>query len=246
MGAPRSGSMTFKVAPGRSTTPARGAVTSTSWSGSVTSPARRSSGPSASPARTSSRSGSSPPARSTAPRSTNALAVLRRREPSLASRLRILESWGPHPIQPIVVSSRMPSALADRIAASLCSMHLDAHFARVLRSFGVLRFAPVADEEYAGERAALRSWQPGQQAAGLSTKPTPVCGDLSAARRVTECGAWAISRVRAPCWQPRRPPVPARSVKGGGLNRGAPHEGECIGSRNFLAARPRRSYRGPD
>jgi phosphonate transport system substrate-binding protein len=110
----------------------------------------------------------------------NALAVLRRREPSLASRLRILESWGPHPIQPIVVSSRMPSALADRIAASLCSMHLDEHSARVLRSFGVLRFAPVADEEYAGERAALRSWQPGQQAAGLSTKPTPVCGDLSA------------------------------------------------------------------
>jgi len=44
-------------------------------------------------------------------------------------------------------------------------MHLDEHSAKVLHSFGVLRFAPVADEEYAGERAALRSWQPGQQAA---------------------------------------------------------------------------------
>jgi len=113
----------------------------------------------------------------------NALAVLRRREPSLASRVRILESWGPHPIQPIAVSSRLPSALADRIAASLCSMHLDEHSAKVLHSFGVLLFAPVADEEYAGERAALRSWQSEQQAARLSTKPTPVCGDLSARRK---------------------------------------------------------------
>jgi len=95
----------------------------------------------------------------------NALAVLRRREPSLASRLRILESWGPHPIQPIVVSARLPSALADRIAASLCSMHLDEPPAKVLQSFGVLRFAPMADEEYSGERAALHSWQSDQRAA---------------------------------------------------------------------------------
>ena len=99
----------------------------------------------------------------------NALAVLRRREPNLASRLRILESWGPHPIQPIVVSSRLPAALANRIAASLCSMHLDEHSAKVLHSFGVLRFAPVADEEYAGERAALRSWQGEQQSAAYQS-----------------------------------------------------------------------------
>ena len=44
-------------------------------------------------------------------------------------------------------------------------MHLDEHSAKVLHSFGVLRFAPVADEEYAGERGALRSWQGEQQAA---------------------------------------------------------------------------------
>ena len=99
----------------------------------------------------------------------NALAVLRRREPNLASRLRILESWGPHPIQPIVVSSRLPAALANRIAASLCSMHLDEHSAKVLHSFGLLRFAPVADEEYAGERAALRSWQGEQQSAAYQS-----------------------------------------------------------------------------
>jgi len=95
--------------------------------------------------------------------------VLRRREPNLASRLRILESWGPHPIQPIVVSSRLPAALANRIAASLCSMHLDEHSAKVLHSFGVLRFAPVADEDYAGERAALRSWQGEQQSAAYQS-----------------------------------------------------------------------------
>jgi len=89
----------------------------------------------------------------------NALALLLRREPGLASRLRILESWGPHPIQPIVASSRLPSALTDRIAASLCSMHLDERSAERLRSFGVVRFAPVADDDYASERVSLRSLQ---------------------------------------------------------------------------------------
>ena len=89
----------------------------------------------------------------------NALALLLRREPSLASRLRIIESWGPHPIQPIVASTRLPSALTDRIAASLCSMHLDERSAERLRSFGVVRFAPVADDHYASERVALRSLQ---------------------------------------------------------------------------------------
>ena len=89
----------------------------------------------------------------------NALALLLRREPSLASRLRILESWGPHPIQPIVASSRLPSALTDCIATSLCSMHLAERSAERLRSFGVTRFAPVADDDYASERVALRSLQ---------------------------------------------------------------------------------------
>ena len=89
----------------------------------------------------------------------NALALLLRRKPSLASRLRIIESWGPHPIQPIVASTRLPSALTDRIAASLCSMHLDERSAERLRSFGVVRFAPVADDDYASERVALRSLQ---------------------------------------------------------------------------------------
>ena len=89
----------------------------------------------------------------------NALALLLRREPSLASRLRIIESWGPHPIQPIVASTRLPSALTDRIAASLCSMHFDGRSAERLRSFGVVRFAPVADDDYASERVALRSLQ---------------------------------------------------------------------------------------
>jgi len=54
--------------------------------------------------------------------------------------------------------------------------------AQVLRAFGVLRFAPVADEEYAAERAALRRWQSEQQAARLSMKPAAVCGDVSARR----------------------------------------------------------------
>lgn len=100
----------------------------------------------------------------------NALALLLRREPALAGRLRILESWGPHPIQPVVVSSRMPETLADRIALALCSMHLDHRLAEILRSFGVERFAPVSDNDYASERGALRAWDRGQPTASRAAE----------------------------------------------------------------------------
>jgi phosphonate transport system substrate-binding protein len=95
----------------------------------------------------------------------NALALLFRREPALANRLRLLDSWGPHPIQPVVVSARVPQGIASRIAIALCSMHLEERFATILRSFGILRFASVTDDDYASERAAIRAWDRGQPAA---------------------------------------------------------------------------------
>jgi len=38
-------------------------------------------------------------------------------------------------------------------------MHFDGRSAERLRSFGVVRFAPVADDDYASERVALRTLQ---------------------------------------------------------------------------------------
>jgi phosphonate transport system substrate-binding protein len=90
----------------------------------------------------------------------NALALLLRREPMLKMRIRVLESWGPHAVQPIVLSCRMSRALGDRIGESLREMHLEPRWAMTLRSFGVVRFATVRDDDYSAERQALRELNP--------------------------------------------------------------------------------------
>ena len=78
----------------------------------------------------------------------NTLLPARRREPSLDDRLRVLESWGPWPVQPLVARAGLPKALRDRIASALLAMADSAETARRLREFGVLRFAPVEESVY--------------------------------------------------------------------------------------------------
>ena len=48
------------------------------------------------------------------------------------------------------------------------------------------------------------------------------------ATKVAERGGWRSRSFGHRSASRRRPPVSARSVNGDGLNRGAPHEGECI------------------
>ena len=78
----------------------------------------------------------------------NTLLLSRRREPSLDERLRVLESWGPSPVQPLVARAGLPEALRNRIAGALLAMADSAETARRLREFGVLRFAPVEENVY--------------------------------------------------------------------------------------------------
>jgi phosphonate transport system substrate-binding protein len=78
----------------------------------------------------------------------NTLLLARRREPSLAERLRVLESWGPSPVQPLVARASLPTPLRVRIAAALLAMADSAETAGRLREFGVLRFAPVEESVY--------------------------------------------------------------------------------------------------
>jgi phosphonate transport system substrate-binding protein len=79
----------------------------------------------------------------------NTLLLARRRDPSLEGRLRVLESWGPSPVQPLVARPGLPAQLRARIAGALRAMADSAETARRLREFGVLRFAPVAEPDYA-------------------------------------------------------------------------------------------------
>jgi len=68
----------------------------------------------------------------------NALRLQLEEHPELASRLRVLESWGPFAIQPSVIRSSIDDGLKQRIASALLTLHNVR--GRELSSFGFQRF----------------------------------------------------------------------------------------------------------
>jgi phosphonate transport system substrate-binding protein len=85
----------------------------------------------------------------------NVLKIRLGSKPELGERLRIIESWGPFPIQPVVLRSHLDPELKDRLRAGLLTLNTD--LPPVLASFGLERFAPVTYKHYASEEQALRS-----------------------------------------------------------------------------------------
>jgi hypothetical protein len=69
------------------------------------------------------------------------LALARQRDPALDGKIRVLESWGPFPVQPVVARASLPASLRLRVAASLLE-------AAELHP-GLRGFARVTDEHYA-------------------------------------------------------------------------------------------------
>ena len=84
----------------------------------------------------------------------NVLRIKLRSAPELRERLRVIETWGPFPIQPVVLRSGLHPELKDRLRAALLT--IGAHTAPALAGFGLERFAPVAYEHYAPEERVLR------------------------------------------------------------------------------------------
>ena len=78
----------------------------------------------------------------------NVLLLERRRDPELDGRLRVLESWGPTAIQPVLIRSALDPALKTSIADALLSLHRNPTMASRLAVFGVLRFASVDEATY--------------------------------------------------------------------------------------------------
>jgi phosphonate transport system substrate-binding protein len=78
----------------------------------------------------------------------NTLLLARRRDPALDSRLRVLESWGPSPIQPLIAREDLPARLRSRITEALLEMDRSPAAAARLREFAVLRFAPISERDY--------------------------------------------------------------------------------------------------
>lgn len=86
----------------------------------------------------------------------NVLRIKLQSSPELGERLRVIESWGPFPIQPVVIRSGLHPELKERLRAILLSIGADPHVSPTLAGFGLERFAPVNYEHYAPEEQALR------------------------------------------------------------------------------------------
>jgi phosphonate transport system substrate-binding protein len=70
--------------------------------------------------------------------------------PELADKVRVIDSRGPFPVQPVVVRSALPPALKDALRDAF--LDLDVRAAPALARFGLRGFAPVTDGDYAPER----------------------------------------------------------------------------------------------
>jgi len=85
----------------------------------------------------------------------NVLALHLARNPELRAQLRVVETLGPYPIQPIVVRSRLDEWVKTGVRECLLSWSTTAAGREDLSALGLKRFSPVDEEHYAPERAAL-------------------------------------------------------------------------------------------
>jgi phosphonate transport system substrate-binding protein len=78
----------------------------------------------------------------------NTLLLARRRDAALDSRIRVLESWGPSAVQPLIAREGLPEPLRAEIERTLLEMADSPATALRLQQFGVLRFAPISAADY--------------------------------------------------------------------------------------------------
>jgi phosphonate transport system substrate-binding protein len=71
-----------------------------------------------------------------------------RQQPHLAGQLRVVEVFGPAPIPPAVISTRVAPGLRSQLGEKLQQMHQNEDGAAVLAAAGVARFTAVADADY--------------------------------------------------------------------------------------------------
>ena len=78
----------------------------------------------------------------------NVLSILQEQTPTLGDEVRVLESWGPYPIQPVVVRADLDPALKVALRESLLRTEDDPLTRPKLEAFGVKRFVAVGEEDY--------------------------------------------------------------------------------------------------
>jgi phosphonate transport system substrate-binding protein len=78
----------------------------------------------------------------------NVLRIRHREVPALHKKLRVIESWGPYPIQPVVVRSALHPQLKRRLRTAFLATEQDHRTSRSLKQFGLSRFVTVGQEDY--------------------------------------------------------------------------------------------------
>lgn len=87
----------------------------------------------------------------------NVLALRLAVEPGLRSRLRVVASLGPYPIQPIVIRSDLEEWLKTAVRECILSWPDTVQGREKLSAVGLRGFIPVDEAHYAPERAALKA-----------------------------------------------------------------------------------------
>jgi phosphonate transport system substrate-binding protein len=84
--------------------------------------------------------------------------VLRNR-PDVAQTVRIVDSFGPSTIPPVVVSTHVPDAVKSKLCEAFLTMHEDRVLAQQLDLGLIERFTPISDEHYHDIRAMYHKVQ---------------------------------------------------------------------------------------
>jgi phosphonate transport system substrate-binding protein len=84
----------------------------------------------------------------------------------LREELRVIEAWGPFPIQPVVLRSGLDPDLKGDLRAALLTIGAGSGVPSALAEHGLERFAPVSYENYACEELVLRECE-----SALAVKP---------------------------------------------------------------------------
>jgi phosphonate transport system substrate-binding protein len=81
----------------------------------------------------------------------NVLRIRLRETPALHEELREIESWGPYPIQPVVIKSALHPELKQRLRAAFLSTIQNQQTRRTLKQFGLSHFVAADPEDYSLE-----------------------------------------------------------------------------------------------
>jgi phosphonate transport system substrate-binding protein len=97
------------------------------------------------------------------------LSIVLAAEPGLGARLRVVDSIGPAPIQPVVASGRLDAELLGPVREALLDVSSNPAVAAVLNRVGVERFVKMTDADYDPIRVLLESAREVKLAAAQTT-----------------------------------------------------------------------------